>query len=146
MSKKVKILLIASSLILFTIVLFNNCYSTDGKDDTVGSIGLIAFLLGWMNASETFIVWFANPLFFLALILLFLHKTAALITASIAFILALSFQLFDEVLINEGGTVGKIDALAIGYWLWLASIGLLLLTAIINYNTADKIVKQQQGI
>ena len=138
MNKKVKIVVIASSLLIFIVALFNNCYSTDGKDDTVGSVGLIAFLLGWMNASETFIVWFANPLFFLAIILLFLHKTAALITASSAFILALSFQFFDEVLINEGGTIGKIDSLSIGYWLWLASIALVLFAAILNYKTVNK--------
>lgn len=137
MSKKTKTALILSSIIVFLISLFNNCYVANQTEDTIGSFGLAAFLFGWMNVSKSFIVWCANPFFILTIILLFVRRIAAVVTASVAFALAVSFQFFDEVLINEGGTVAKITSFSIGYWLWLTSIGLLLLTAILNLKTAD---------
>ena len=135
MNKKVKITLVLVSSILFLISLFNSCYIADGRDDTVGSYGLIAFLLGWMNASQSFISWFANPLYILAIIMLFVNRITALVISLIALGLAISFQFFESVLINEGGTIGKIDSLSNGYWLWLTSISLIFFTALLNLKT-----------
>jgi hypothetical protein len=136
MNKKTKTVLIIVSVIIFLISLFSYCYIADGEKDTIGSFGLIAFLLGWANVSDSWITRFANPFFLLTIIMLYVNRVAAAITASIAFALALSFQIFDEVLINEAGTTAKIDSFAIGYWFWLASICIIFIASLFNLKTS----------
>lgn len=134
MSKKIKIVFITISVIFFLVSLMSDCYIANGKEDTIGSFGLGAFLLGWMNASESFVSWLANPFHIISIILLFFNQKASLVCASISFTFALSFQFFDEVLINEAGTIGNINSLGIGYWLWLTSITIIFVTSILNYK------------
>lgn len=135
MNKKTKITFLITSIVIFIISLFRECYVIQGQIGEEGMLGIIAFLLGWMNPSQSLITWFANPFYILAIILLFGNKYFALISAIIAFGLAMSFQFFDEVIIDEGGTVGIIYLLSSGYWLWLASIGLILITTLLNLKT-----------
>ena len=125
---QVKIIFINISILFFLVATFQECYIANGME-TIGSIGFAALLFGWMNASLSFIVWFANPFYFLSIILISKNKKAAKITTSTSLLLALSFLILDKVVINEGGTIEKVEAYLFGYWLWVASIFLLFLTA-----------------
>lgn len=91
--------------------------------------GLGATLFGWLGilvgGKGIYLVWFANPLFIIGLIMNKKSPTSALILSIIACILSLAFLLGGEVLINEAGHVAQISTLQIGYWLWLTSMVLL---------------------
>lgn len=140
MNSKTKIISIILSLLIFLTATFQECYIVNGEG-TVGSFGLIALLLGWMNASLSFITWFANPFYFISIFLIILNKKAAKITASISLLLALSFLIINEVVINEAGTVKEVDKYLLGYWLWVLSITIVFVYAIkLNYNK-EKLIK-----
>jgi hypothetical protein len=132
MNKISKRLLLAISLVLFIVSLTQECYTVNGSP-SVGSFGLIAFMLGWMNYSLSGLCWLANPFFILACIFRKKDKPA-LIFAVLAVILAASFLLVNDVVINEAGQTGKVDGHLPGYWFWLASHFLLLITIALRYR------------
>ncbi len=81
---------------------------------------------GWENG-----VWWANPLYFLSLVLLATSKREATLTSTAAALLALLFSTFDTIVANENGGRVKVSSLELGYWLWLTS---LLVLAIGSYG------------
>ena len=131
MNNQAKIVFVNLSILVFLVATFQECYVANGME-TIGSFGFAALFFGWMNASLSFMVWFANPFYFLSIILIKSNKKAAKITAATSLLLALSFLILDKVVINEGGTVAKIEAYLLGYWLWVASIFLLFITSFFN--------------
>ncbi|MBD3584047.1 hypothetical protein [Flavobacterium selenitireducens] len=135
MNKKIKISLIILSILIFLISLVQECYLANGSK-TIGSLGLMAFLIGWMNASDSFIVWFANPLYLLSVIFLIINKNIAKYLGGLSLLLSLSFLILDEVLINEGGNIAKIQKYLIGYWLWVLSMFLIFLCTLLNKATS----------
>ncbi len=120
--------------ILFLSSLTLECYLVDGEK-SIGSFGLIAFLLGWLNFDIVGLIWLANPLFFISLfILIFFSKKrkAALFLSLIAFLLAISFTQVEEIIKNEAGFTGKITGYLTGYWLWVSANFTLFLYLLIN--------------
>lgn len=130
MNKKSVVLVI--SIGLFTSSLFQECYLVNGKT-SIGSFGLIAFLLGWMSWSATFIVWLSNPLYLLSCFYIFKNEKIALRLAVLAMLFSLSFTFIDYTYINEAGTKGKVDGYLMGYFLWLSSIILQFLNCSLSY-------------
>ena len=105
---------------------FQECYLVNGKS-SIGSFGLIAFLLGWLNFDVIGIIWLANPLF-IASVILFMttnNKRLPLILSMVSLFLALSFMKINEIIKNEGGGTGYITEYLNGYWIWLTSITLM---------------------
>ncbi|CAL2095017.1 conserved membrane hypothetical protein [Tenacibaculum sp. 190524A05c] len=128
--KKIFVLI---SILFLLVSLTQPCYSVEGTGkDTVGAIGLIAFLLGWLNFNLIGIVWLANPLLLLSMIFLFKKEKFALITSGLALLFSLCFFLVDRIIINEGGTTGKIDHVLVGYWLWLSSIFVIFICSLVT--------------
>jgi hypothetical protein len=115
------------------------CYLVEGVA-SVGSFGLIAFLLGWLNFNQIWLIWLANPLFILSLTLFLSSKKQklALVLSSIASILALSFTQVDKIIKNEGGYNGQITEYLLGYWLWATAIILLSITLVLNQILENK--------
>lgn len=91
--------------------------------------GFVAFLFGILGifVGGAYITWFANP--FLILSWLFIGKRpwVSLILSSFSLVIAFSFLIYDEIMINEAGHYGEIIGYALGYWLWIASIAIMLL-------------------
>ncbi|NQY05390.1 MAG: hypothetical protein HRT68_04070 [Flavobacteriaceae bacterium] len=119
--------------ILFLISTTMECFTMEGRDAT-GYYGFVALLLGWMNLNYLIIIWFANPLFLISLVMYFTREDLklSLILSVVSSILAFSFFLIDaEVLINEAGHYKTVDRYLLGYWLWLFShIWLFIMTLI----------------
>lgn len=132
MSKIGKIFFIGLSISLFMFSLFRNCYLVDNKE-TVGSFGLVAFLLGLFNASQSFVVWFANPLYSYSIVLFFLNNKKSVVFSFLALILGLSFLFLDKVIINEGGTQGQVVGYLSGYWHWISSMAVLFLGSLLYF-------------
>lgn len=109
------------------------CYLVDGIA-SIGSYGLIALLLGWLNFNLIGLIWLANPLFLLSLFLFLFSKKPklALVSSTSASILASSFTQIDEIIKNEGGFTGQITEYLLGYWLWITAIILITITLIMN--------------
>lgn len=115
------------------------CYLVHGKS-TVGSAGIIAFLLGWLYFGEVGSVWLANLLFFFSLFLLFFTNKKIITTgmAALAAVLALSFLTFETIIKDEAGNIGTITGYLSGYWLWASAMNLTFLLSLVNiFNTKE---------
>jgi hypothetical protein len=76
-----------------------------------------------------FIIWLANPFYFIALLLLWLNNKVSVIIALISFLISLSFVMWSHILVSENGRMGTIQHLKSGYWFWCLSIFVLYLSA-----------------
>ena len=134
-------LLIAMSITVlsFLLSLTQNAYYINDEEESIGSLGLIALLLGFFGISGgSGIAWFANPCLFMSFIHLKRDNLRkAKIFSFISVILGLSFLFFDKVISNEGGAKSEITSYGIGYWLWLSSLTSNFLGIII----AEKLIK-----
>jgi len=101
--------------------------------------GFGALIYGWVGVGRSFgWSWLANPLFILTLFLFFLHKKrfrrAAVCTAATAFLLSLSFLLIDKIPGDKTEDMVGMVTRKVGYWVWLNSMAVLLVAAILNNN------------
>lgn len=91
-------------------------------------IGGISFLGG---GTFEFFIWSANIWFFVSIVCLFFKKFfASIIIGVIALSISGSFIFWDSVLVSESGREATIYSLEIGYFLWLASILILIFSSI----------------
>jgi hypothetical protein len=100
-----------------------------------GVSGLLALLLGWVPyGGINSVSWFANPLFLLSWILIWIRSRRyfAIIPSLLALALALSFLAQEGVMLDEGGGRHPITRYGPGYWLWIASIAAILIGNIIQ--------------
>ena len=90
---------------------------------------MIAFVLGifgmFIGGNET-LTWFANPLLILAWLLIKYRKTSFLLSL-LSTLIAVSFLMFDKVVINEAGHSSIITRYVAGYWLWIGSHAVMVL-------------------
>lgn len=94
---------------------------------THSSISL--FLMGGLSILGgglwEWLIWLANPIYFLAVIFFLKSNKTSRIASISATILALSFTTWNEILVAENGRTATIKSLNSGYWLWLLSFILL---------------------
>lgn len=142
MSNKFRNIVGIGICLMFLSSLTMECYLVDGAA-SIGSFGLIAFLLGWLNFDQIGLVWLANPLFALSLFLFFFSRklNLALILSLTASVLSISFLQIDEIIMHEGGAYGRITGYLLGYWLWTTSIILMSVALILNKILNKKTVK-----
>lgn len=112
------------SIILLCLSLTQECYCTSSGC----SHSLMTFLLGWAGLFKggASVTWLANVFLILSWILIEKRTKIAMFSSVVAFLLAFSFVLFDEVLTGESGHYHKIVSYKSGYWLWLGSSFLML--------------------
>ncbi|WHO38200.1 hypothetical protein PMI04_016800 [Sphingobium sp. AP49] len=83
--------------------------------------GSIGFLAGWANLS-----WLANPILLLSW--KYGRRRNGLVGLSSAFV-ALLFAsiplMVSDIVTNEGGVATGIEGFGVGYWLWMAAIGVM---------------------
>ena len=72
--KTVKILTITLSSLLLLASLTQNCYYLGEREESIGSLGLIAYLFGWMDLFGAGISWLANPFLFISWVTLIAGK------------------------------------------------------------------------
>lgn len=92
--------------------------------DCVGWPGMGVLLMGGLGvaASPANATWLANPLIYLAWVMvLAAQPRAGLLAAVGALGLGILFLFCDGVMVSERGSLSTITGYARGYWLWLAS-------------------------
>jgi uncharacterized membrane protein YhaH (DUF805 family) len=123
-----KIFLLTISLIVYVISLTQTAISSNELEDKTLS-GIACLVMGGLailgGGILEWIIWLANPLYFLSIVLLFNSNKMAKIFSSLATIIALSFTAWKEILVSESGRNGRIDSLDLGYWLWILSLTIL---------------------
>jgi len=84
---------------------------------------MMAFIFGifgiFIGGNETF-AWFANPLLISAWLFI-KHRKASFSLSLLSTLIAVSFLIFDKVVINEAGHRSIITRYVAGYWLWIGS-------------------------
>lgn len=132
-TEKIRNAIWTTSLIILGISLASPTYCTNVKCSESFS-GLIDLLFGWFAAlfmGSTYAAWFANPFFITAI---FINKKApvlSLIFSVIALSIACTFLKGGTVWLNEAGHKGYITKLHIGYWLWISSMVIMAIAALI---------------
>lgn len=93
---------------------------------TIGSVAIFGGgVLEWL-------IWLANPLYILSIILFVKNYRLSMITAFFASFLAVIFSTWEEIRIDERETSSKIIRFELGYYLWVTSI-LILTSGIFFY-------------
>lgn len=128
--KRLKSIVILSSLLVFLISLTQAAFVV--KQDVMflkTYTSIEVFLIGGISiiggAGKEWLVWLANPIYFLAIILFVLKNRMASYFSLVAIALAFWFSQWKEIIANEGGATIPIHQLDTGYWLWLGSILIL---------------------
>lgn len=127
----------ARVVLIAAIVVYLACMPLDafcvgGKCSDWQGWGILVF--GWMllAGSDANIVWVANPALFIAWITILLNqRLAALLFSLGALAIGLAFLWFKNVVTNEGGVISPITGYKAGYWVWLASMGITVLSALL---------------
>ncbi|MFZ5841905.1 MAG: hypothetical protein ACOY3E_03310 [Pseudomonadota bacterium] len=112
--------LAALSVCLWLASLFMNGFTF--YDERQAYSGFKILLIGWTGIFDLRFAWFANPLYFVGLILLKENSKSSTVILSLSLVIALDMFRFDRVYFNEAGHGADIYGLASGAYIWLASI------------------------
>ncbi|MBC7587536.1 MAG: hypothetical protein H7178_04175 [Chitinophagaceae bacterium] len=93
--KRIRVVTLITSFVLFGISLFNKCYCTDGLCRT----SIEALLLGWFAS----ITWLANPFLIITWVLISKNRKFALWAGLLTTLISFSFLKVDRILENEAG-------------------------------------------
>lgn len=130
-------LLVAASICLYILSLTTECYCTANNCGA----SFLVLLLGWAGifmGSMACLSWLANPLLIMSWLTAKKNPRASLGYSSVAALLTLSFLLFDKIVDNEAGGFSKIISYKSGYWLWSASIILMVVGNYVLSLKAEK--------
>jgi hypothetical protein len=112
--------------------------------------GVEALLMGWIGlgfGDLTGVPWLANLLFITTVILLLTRRKgafrAALYTTPTAILFGVVFLLVRQLPIDEAGHYGNVGARQPGYWLWLLSMLVQLVAAILGPPQKSSNLSQQ---
>ncbi|MBC7863076.1 MAG: hypothetical protein IAF38_08875 [Bacteroidia bacterium] len=127
--KSIKILIVCLSGLLYIFSLTKNCYCE--TDSCAGSLPVAIFgFVGAFNYGQTYLVWLANPLLWASWVFIFFKPKVSVFLSVLAFLIALAFLLCVDIKDPNTGVYHKIISREAGYWLWLSSIGTMLLGTI----------------
>jgi hypothetical protein len=124
--------------------MYSFCLAGDGCD-SFRSYNVLIW--GWISLplGKWHLLWLANPALFLswALIAGAIYSRArtmiaiATLGAACTFAFAASFLSGAEIVNNEGGVAVRVSGYAAGYWLWLLSMMLAVLSAVLTTPDDD---------
>jgi hypothetical protein len=128
---------IGLSLIALIVSLTQPAFYIDRKEDSNAySDSLTLFFLGWMSflggALIPFIIWLANPLYFISIILTIRNKSLGLYFSLGATFLAFLFSQLKTIMTSESGSSSVITGRGVGFKLWFISFTILTLGLIVN--------------
>ena len=127
-------------VIVFAASLTQNCYNIEAHNPELSSPGLYLLLIGPIGVMYGIFEWLANPVLFAAWVFSFAGKNKiALLLGIAASALMLAFLFRRTIVASEAPTYAKIIGYGAGYWLWLTSAGLVIMSGTIG------LVKQRQG-
>jgi hypothetical protein len=148
-SERIKSITINISLILFFISLTQNAVKIYYHGECLYSSSIsyllsggIAFFGGGLLEQ---IIWFANPLSLIAIIMLQRNDRKAIVLSCIALLLAISFSFWTEILGSESGSQAKILSLELGYFLWVASIITLTIGTFLFFIIEKKELNEEEN-
>ncbi len=132
--------LLAASVLAYAICLPQDSFCT-GAQQCSDWPGWSLLLFGWMgifSGLAAFAAWLANPVLLIAWLLTLMgsiggglwFKTPAVLAAAASLGLALSFRSITTLVLNEGGSASAITGYGAGYWWWVGSAALALVSAI----------------
>ena len=127
-SIQIQVLTVTLSTIVYIISLTQYVITVDyGLTDSISSwqyltIGSVAIFGGGVLE---WLIWLANPLYIISIILFIKNYKLSMITAFLASFLAVIFFTWEEIRIDEKGLTSKIIHFELGYYLWVSSILLL---------------------
>jgi hypothetical protein len=117
---KINQAILYSSIIIFGISLFQNCFCTNG---CISSFVAVLFgFLGITTGGIANLCWVANPLLYMSWMTFYKDTKSSLIYSLLASVISFMFIFATRVAVDEGGSPRRIQSLEIGYWLWLSSI------------------------
>ena len=142
----IKIVLVVIVLSVFGVSLTYDAIVVQKLEEIIVQPSLNFFLIGSTailgGGVLEWIIWLANPISFISIVL-FLYNDKYLKRAlqlnCIALLLSGSFYFWKEILVSESGATGKIISFENGYYLWVASILILLVFQLFYYNSIEKI-------
>ena len=111
--------------------------------------GLADLLFGWFAAlfmGSTYSAWFANPFFITAIFTNKKVPVLSLIFSVIALSIALTFLKGGTVLLNEAGHEGYITKLHVGYWLWVSSMVIMIIAALVPIILRVKLYAKEKNL
>lgn len=127
----------ARAVLIVAIVVYLACMPLDafcvgGKCSDWQGWGILAFGGMLLASADSNIVWLANPILFLAWIMVLLNRRLVAVLLSLgALVIGLAFLSFKSVVTNEGGIQMPITGYKAGYWVWLASMGVTAVSALL---------------
>jgi hypothetical protein len=128
-------LIVLASLIIFAISLANTAFTITDFEGVHKFAAINALLMGSTafigGGLLEWIVWLANPIYFIAIAYFLQGNKSAKKISILASLLALSFAFWTKILASESGRQARISERNSGYYFWVLSI--VLLTIGINY-------------
>lgn len=117
------------SIIVFATSLTQNAYYIAGENPKAWSPAFYSLLLGPIGLFAGIFEWLANPVLVAAWVFSFAGKNKiALLLGIVASALMLAFLFRHTIIASEAPTYAKIIGHGAGYWLWLTSAGLLVVS------------------
>ena len=133
---KVRVIVVSVSLILYAVSLFFTAISYADYDGPGSFSSFELALFGGVAVLGVglfeWLIWLANPLYFIALIRLLKSRKGAVYIGATSFFFAFIFLTWNEILVAENGRHAAIVSLNAGYYLWLASILTLTIGALLE--------------
>lgn len=139
-TNKIKIVLVLIVLFVFAFSLTQDAFIVEEIKGNVTFPSLNLLLGGALailcGATFEWMIWWANPICLFAIILFLYNdnnlRLALLLNLTALFLSGL-FYTWREIMISESGSMAKIISFEIGYFIWVASIFLLLVFQLIYY-------------
>ena len=117
------------SVIVFAASLTQNGYYIPGENPKAWSPAFYSLLLGPIGLFAGIFEWLANPVLLAAWVFSFAGKNKiALLLGIGASALMLAFRCRHTIIASEAPTYAKITGYGAGYWLWLTSAGLVIVS------------------
>jgi hypothetical protein len=137
-AKRIRIIALITSILLFLISLTQKCYCTTntcGDSLAVLIMGVLGIFYG-----GAVLTWLANPVLLTAWISVKVGPRVSLVSSLVSFVISLSFMAFNSIVDNEGGGYNAIISYEAGYWLWLSSSFVMFAGNLLAWNKDRKAV------
>jgi hypothetical protein len=124
---KPRLITVLISLLCYLISLFCGIFILEKAGPTTFILGLVCLFFGW-----GYLAWYANPVLLGSVIAYLLKRDwIAFVLAVVALALGLTTLGIDEMPRNEGGEKERVVGYQIGFYLWLASMAVILISSLI---------------